>query len=390
MPKVKDITSEILNGEYHFHGDNRIYTQPNPGKTKYDERDSDVIRLTLDTLKNHIQDLKVSEDVNYEEITYIVSKLKKQSGTSRDPTLQVFRDVLFTELKTKFSKKFELTSSGRDTSTTPPKVTLDNVISSTWTWIMWIVFEQLIDRNKQHSPKALRDFFDVMLDSSKIPTICTLNHDTKTEQALGSYPYVDGFSSSTSGTAKFHPSLLKSREGQIPLLKLHGSINWFCKDGEYIKLVNPDDYDDANCVFEPLFLAGSLNKLEDYSYLMFPWIWTEFQNQLLQTKRIICSGYGFMDLGVTSRLREWLSLIYGAKLLIIDPDPEKLVQSCQRHGINNIGSFFGERESQTKYTICVDSTKIQDTRHSIIFLKCGFEDASKHAKALRTFAYGTT
>jgi hypothetical protein len=176
------------------------------------------------------------------------------------------------------------------------------------------------------------------------------------------------------------------------MLKTTGSNN---KGQLYIsnliyKLLNPDeDYDIGDnhrgYYGTPNLLSGTLNKLEAYNYGLYPWIWTAFQNQLLDTKRIVCSGYGFMDLDVTSRLYDWVTTFTGNKLLIIDPSPKALIERCQKHAISNISGFFRDGS----YTICSDPHKIEAARTPIVLLECGFEtlNGSDHFSELRRFAY---
>lgn len=188
-----------------------------------------------------------------------------------------------------------------------------------------------------------------------------------------------------------------SQKAKTKLLKLHGSINWFWKENHIYKIDQPDRQllDDSN-LGAPRFIAGTLNKMEDYTFLHYPWIWAEFQNQLLQTRRIICSGYGFTDLGVTTRLSGWLKMFPDARLCIITPNPkapEGLISACQNHTIDVVLNFFREPEEETEhgqlYEICSTGTELMNSAARIIILDEKFEDASKHAAALRTFAYET-
>ncbi|MDP4610448.1 MAG: SIR2 family protein [Opitutales bacterium] len=406
MPKVKDITKQILSGELEFGSNHRLQT--NLGfEGVMDPHSAELTKATLNAITSVLSEQpskNTKTPPNYEELAQIVDDLCKNEGTHRTPTLIPFRNLVFEDLLKKLNASDSLKKyigPIRDRS-----VSRWDILNATNDWIRWNVYESLIDRNKEHTNKVLLErngedivngqinFLRTLNCDKRLFSLSTLNHDIKSESALKTLGihYEDGFYFDESiQTSRFHPSKLNDNDQNI-LLKLHGSIDWCWNGEEYHRLDNPDsDYSEGNHNLgyygTPDFLAGILGKMEAYNYANYPWIWAKFQNQLLQTRRIICSGYGFMDLGVTNRLSGWLSYIDGAQILILDPDPESLIEKCQSHSISNISSFFGCRETPLKYTICEKSSEIENIEHPIILLKCGFEDASEHAEALRKFAY---
>jgi hypothetical protein len=368
MPNVEDVTEAVLNGDYHFHTDGRLY----PGEISLKEK----------SIKAFLKFIYQKYDAsNYEDLAYIISVLWKQDGTGRDPTVTSFHQEIIQAIGDRPELQLP-----KELGIQP---TRSKIFDSARSWISWVVHQQL--QNQQAIPPTdLINFFTALNLKENNSWICTLNHDLETEAALKQL-HIE-FNSGFIRTAAKHPRFSANQMFQpldnSTLLKLHGSINWFSNNSEYYEVPVPLSMDDEDYINgTPAFLSGSLNKLEDYTYQIYPWIWAAFQNQLLRTKRIICSGYGFMDLGVTSRLSGWLSAIEDTKLLILDPDPVSLVQRCQKHAISNIGGFFGYPESSPKYNICEDSSGIETAEHSIILLKCRFEEASQHAEALRKFAY---
>jgi len=367
MPKVKEVTEAVLCGDYHFHTDGRLYA----GKISSKEK----------SIKAFLRFIYQKYDAsNYEDLAYIISVLWKQDGTGRDPTATSFHQEIIQAIDE--NPELQLP---KELGIQP---TLSKIFDGARSWISWVVHQQLQNRNA--IPTDLINFFTALNQKENSSWICTLNHDLETETALKqlNIEFNSGFIRIDAKHPRFSAKQMFQPSESPTLLKLHGSINWFSNNNEYYEVPVPLSMDDEDYINDtPAFLSGSLNKLEDYTYQIYPWIWAEFQNQLLRTKRIICSGYGFMDLGVTSRLSGWLSAIVGAKLLVLDPDPAGLIDRCQKHAISNINGFFGYSRTAPHYSICEDSSQIENAEHSIILLKCGFEDASQHSTALREFAY---
>ena len=76
---------------------------------------------------------------------------------------------------------------------------------------------------------------------------------------------------------------------------------------------------------EIVILAGTHNKLEDYSYSIFSDLITEFTRLLWSSDYVIISGYGFGDRGINSRLSNRLRLDIKNQILVIHPKGEKLI-----------------------------------------------------------------
>lgn len=366
LPKVSEITKAVLTGDYHF---NFSSCKLNDGAS---DSESDAIKGFL----QYIQEVAAAK--NYEDIAFVVNSLWKQIGTQRDPTIEPFYREVISAIKS--DPQLQLPPEFEEPH--PPS----EMIERARLWIAWVVFHQL-KNSKKTLPEHLISFFKALDTNNHSAWICTLNHDCETERALKelSINYSDGFTECVNSPALFQPALLSNSTARTTLIKLHGSIDWFASDRQHYRMPMPFSLMDISGT--PVLLSGSLNKLEDYTYQLYPWLWAEFQNQLLRTKRIICSGYGFMDLGVTSRLSGWLNSIEDAMLLIIDPDPAGLIRRCRAHSISNIKGFFGYDDSNPQYTICEHSSEIQSTENSIILLKCGFENVSDHGTELQKFAY---
>lgn len=89
-----------------------------------------------------------------------------------------------------------------------------------------------------------------------------------------------------------------------------------------------------------MLLAGTLSKLEDYSFSIFPWLWAEFQNALRKTRRVVISGYGFKDAGLNARLKSWLLHFPTARILVIHHNPSALVEDTRQEKVDAVCNFF--------------------------------------------------
>lgn len=170
------------------------------------------------------------------------------------------------------------------------------------------------------------------------PTLASLNHDLVLEAALSSadISYSDGFEQSDADT-----NLWSDRwdTGSVPLLKLHGSLDWWAyklKDELWRGWVaarykgqdplrperhgiEPDPYD-----YRPLLLIGTYDKILAYETWIFPDQHLRFHEELRTTNRVVVIGYGFGDKAINSRLIGWLARARDNKLIVCHPSPDRL------------------------------------------------------------------
>ena len=78
-------------------------------------------------------------------------------------------------------------------------------------------------------------------------------------------------------------------------------------------------------------LAGTHNKLEDYSYSIYADLVAQYQRLLWTTDYVIICGYGFGDRGINSRLSNWLRLDIKNQIIVIHPNKEKLKENPNFH-----------------------------------------------------------
>ncbi len=115
----------------------------------------------------------------------------------------------------------------------------------------------------------------------------TLNHDTVLEAVCREHglEFVDGFGKTFKGVRYFHPSLFDATRGAVPLLKLHGAIDWYrlrpdegdwtedrvgiIEDPDWYHTQTPDGRLQIPMDARPMILIGTFNKVLEYTAWMF-------------------------------------------------------------------------------------------------------------------------
>jgi len=157
----------------------------------------------------------------------------------------------------------------------------------------------------------------------------TLNHDLLIERELdrACVPFADGFGEKDGDVAWFDDSW--DTDNPVRLYKLHGSLDWYklacpgggerfakalpvparCQnhDGEQLRRLNSD----------PLFLSGGVGKDRLYGLGLFGEVFHKFHDELRRHHTLICSGYGWSDKGINSRLWQWLHLGIDRRIVIL-------------------------------------------------------------------------
>jgi hypothetical protein len=167
--------------------------------------------------------------------------------------------------------------------------------------------------------------------------IFTLNHDLLLERYLQQHE-IDAYlgfepHKGHAQGAVFSFSRDRFSKCRVSLLKLHGSINWWRHRYTRARKRNnpwPDEFigvrlksavgieqmDDT-----PLILAGTFNKILQYSSAVFLQLLAEFQYTLLCADRLVVCGYGFGDKGINSLLASWMSANTKRSLFVVGPHP---------------------------------------------------------------------
>ena len=193
---------------------------------------------------------------------------------------------------------------------------------------------------KLREPIGYEWLSDAMQDEKYKSNIVTLNHDRLLDKFFKKEKigYCDGFEVSLEDKAKiFDPRRFIADESPH-LLKLHGSINWkaYGAAERHLVAIPMEGYDRNEILYggatdEIHILAGTHNKLEDYSYSIYADLVAQYQRLLWTTDYVIICGYGFGDRGINSRLSNWLRLDIKNQIIVIHPNKEKLKENPNFH-----------------------------------------------------------
>jgi hypothetical protein len=183
---------------------------------------------------------------------------------------------------------------------------------------------------------------ELILELAKSPRISqldivTLNHDTLVEHLLtrAGIPFTDGFSHAD-GDVRWYDETVYDVASRVSLTKLHGSIDWY----EFTRnntswpaiLLGADPAtakDGTGRVLQswsqtPSFLAGG-NKEAWYQHGIYADLHYRFHEMLRRTDRIVMSGYGWADTGITNQLDRWLERSLKNRIVLLHENPETLV-----------------------------------------------------------------
>jgi hypothetical protein len=150
--------------------------------------------------------------------------------------------------------------------------------------------------------------------------IFSLNHDLLMEIQLENdgVEYSDGFSDRDGDLCYYNESWAKDR-AQVRLYKLHGSIDWYLTQPKnmagyrYAKIRKtlPDIRDRRDEIVKviainPEYLTGNRVKELAYGHGVYVDLFKHFRHRLRKHSVLVCSGYGWGDDGINSRILQWL------------------------------------------------------------------------------------
>lgn len=172
----------------------------------------------------------------------------------------------------------------------------------------------------------------------KKSSFVTLNYDNTIElagQALG-------LDVDTGFDAWSRSSEFLFDDGKIPLLKLHGSIDWALSDGRTneekplpFQIIQKIELNTSNKNgFHPAVVFGGKNKLTAKGPFLS--LIRSFEKQLENTEILTAIGYSFRDDHVNEFITKWFNGNVSRKIRIINPNPELFEDKFTRallHGI---------------------------------------------------------
>jgi hypothetical protein len=286
-------------------------------------------------------------EVNYEDIAYLAGQLHDDLlNNYENPALIPFVDKALDELAGLLVDTTRSTSSEE-----PPKEVLKELTGKAVDYIRWGVTRLL------EKPVAAKDraYMQLFLDAANDPYVAelnlfTLNHDTLVESffkdGTKNIPLTDGFTKEEDGIRRWDPSLFDAA-GKVRLYKLHGAVDW-----RRIEPKQRSPQHSANPWAEefvgirtgaspkyqamsdpPLLLAGTFNKLFDYTDAIFLEFQYRFHRALFESDHLIVCGYSFGDKGINQRIVERMTSVPLCKLLVIDPNSLHGIRQRARRAI---------------------------------------------------------
>ena len=97
--------------------------------------------------------------------------------------------------------------------------------------------------------------------------------------------------------------------------------------GYWIDGVNDSDRQKSLDIKKRAFLTGTQNKYEEYLMSIYSDLKWHYKRLLKDTERLIVIGYSFGDYGVTTEIINWMHKKMDAKLIIIDPNANTLLET---------------------------------------------------------------
>lgn len=167
--------------------------------------------------------------------------------------------------------------------------------------------------------------------------IVTLNHDTLVEHLLAhaGIPFVDGFSD-PDGDVRWYDESVYDTDARVRLIKLHGSVDWyrFARNNTSSPAIllgaDPATAKDGtgkalqSWFQTPSFLAGGQKEVW-YQHGIYADLHYRFHEMLRRADRMVMSGYGWGDTGISNQLERWLERSPGKRIVLLHEKPEALV-----------------------------------------------------------------
>jgi hypothetical protein len=161
----------------------------------------------------------------------------------------------------------------------------------------------------------------------------SLNHDLLLDRWFQQHglAFYDGFHSGEDGRPErrfaFDSGLFSN--SPFTLLKLHGGIDWWRHQMhrgdnwpyEFIGVETGEQRDLSRLDEGPLILAGTFNKILQYSSPVFLQLFATFHATLKASNRLLVVGYGFADKGINSILVDWMCGSDERRLFVVGKDP---------------------------------------------------------------------
>jgi hypothetical protein len=333
MPCVNQITEKVRSGTGVMRHNNGHYDfgQPLYAHAGFpDEYVPTVVeflkRLSVEIERYYSFDPERAVNVNYEDLYYVAAQIDdSELGEYDNPVVQAFVDKIEQDLKHLFI---------RQANKIGKELKLGEVASEATNYIRDIVWRFLAKEPAGlNYLGCVRDAYQDTEISSL--DLFTLNHDIVIERYLEGcdIEYTDGFGAPEHGICYWSPKVFEDSSRNVRLLKLHGSVNWFQYEPHGVGIADNEPhslYKDPNgqwrqlLVSRPILLAGTFNKMLQYTGGIYADLFCELRRALRETQLLIVCGYGFGDKGINSQVVEWADSSDRNAMVVIDPKLDSL------------------------------------------------------------------
>ena len=243
-----------------------------------------VIRRIYSEAERYYE-VHVERQPNYEDVLYLLSQAQvEETGELENPAIRAFA----TELRYDISTLISFVTN----------IEYSDLVEESHNYVTDVVWHFLRGNAKFTSHLNI---FEAAGISGLVNSISTLCHDTHVESFLRkrNISLNDGFSDEKDGVRYWNGNFFSA--GKIPFFKLHGSVNWFRfrpEKGEFwyddvvgISLSGDCHHENGNdgklltpLDGRPILLAGTSNKIQDYTRGIFHELHCQFRQSIKQCR----------------------------------------------------------------------------------------------------------
>lgn len=223
------------------------------------------------------------------------------------------------------------------------------------------VYKRLLN-DEDMALKTLLDFL-VYKDPTKICNIVTTNYDRIIEYAASQTDaYINtGFTPNIVGRPynkiDFMPKKLDSEyTGSFNIWKVHGSLDWFKKDGKVLSLTNAGS---IPCGYTPCIITPGTNKYERTQQEPYREIFSRIDAIFNAATGFLCIGYGFNDSHVHPVLLK-IAKKRGVRILLVTKDITKPIEDNVINAGYNYIAIYSDNANGTIFKTPTDQMTIQN------------------------------
>jgi len=369
MPDVDGITERVLSGEGVSRStDNNYYLGEDRSLPGLEAHVPAVLHF-LGRLKSEIDQYYQDEpdrSTNYENLYYVASQIQDSELREYDnPAVQSLIDKICPDIEPLLAAQ---------------QWRLLDLAGESANYILDVV-RHLLTREPPRIGH-LASLRDACIDDRPSSVdVFTVNHDTVLEQCFSQndVPFTDGFDGPINQLRYWNPGLFESQPPRVRLFKLHGSVNWYefsCGGCPGVRVgisLQPDVWR-TSCPTghmqfpirgRPMLLAGTFNKMLQYTSGIYAGLHYQFYRSLRETPQLVVCGYGFGDKGINTRIVEWAHSSPDQRMVVVDPTPDAL----KRRARGAISGNWDDWVAQKKMAVipkAIQDTSWQEMRTSLI------------------------